>query len=59
MSKSLREARARVLKTPGWGTRLIENEERAVRKPRFAPITQLTGRRSDAVFEAVSCGHDR
>jgi hypothetical protein len=54
MSKSLREARARVLKTPGWGTRLIENEEWAVRKPRFAPITQLTGRRPDAVFEAVS-----
>ena len=54
MSKSLREARDRVLKTPGWGTRLIENEEWAVRKPRFAPITQLTGRRPDAVFEAVS-----
>ncbi len=54
MSKSLREARARVLKTPGWGTRLIENEEWAVRKPRFAPITQLTGRRPDAIFEAVS-----
>ena len=54
MSKSLREARARVLKTPGWGTRLIENEEWAVRQPRFAPITQLTGRRPDAVFEAVS-----
>ncbi len=54
MSKSLREARARVLKTPGWGTRLIENEEWAVRQSRFAPIAQLTGRRPDAVFEAVS-----
>ena len=54
MSKSLREARARAIKTPGWGSRLIENEEWAVRRPRFAPVIELTGRRADAVFDAVS-----
>lgn len=54
MSKALRSARARARQTPGWGTRLIENEAWAIRAPRFAPVTHLTGRRQGADFEAVS-----
>jgi hypothetical protein len=54
MSRALREARKRASITPGWGSRLIENEEWAVALPRFASVVELTGRRSDAVFEAVS-----
>ncbi|MDQ6900621.1 MAG: ferritin-like domain-containing protein [Candidatus Dormibacteraeota bacterium] len=54
MSRALKEARGRVERTPGWGSRLIENEEWAVDRPRFSPIVELTGRRGDAVFEAVS-----
>ena len=54
MSRSLREARIRASRRPGWGARLIENEEWAVRSPRFTPVRELTGRRHDAVFEAVS-----
>ena len=41
-------------KTPGWGSRLIENEEWAIERPRFSPVVELTGRRADKVFEAVS-----
>lgn len=52
MSRALRSARARARRTPGWGSRLIENEEWAIRVPRFAPVAELTGRRGDAVFDA-------
>ncbi len=54
MSRALREARARAARTPGWGRRLIENEEWAVKVPRLSPRVELTGRRVDAAFEAVS-----
>ena len=54
MSRALSQARIRASRTPGWGTRLIENEAWAVRTPRFAPVREMTGRRQDADFEAVS-----
>ena len=53
MSRALRDARARARQNPGWGSRLIENEEWAIRIPRFAPVAELTGRRADANFEVV------
>jgi hypothetical protein len=37
---------AKMGKLPGWGRRLIENEEWAVRPPRFQPVAELTTRRS-------------
>ena len=52
MSRALRDARARVQVRPGWASRLIENEEWAIRVPRFAPIHHLTGRRGDAVLDS-------
>jgi len=54
MSRALEEARVRAERTPGWGRRLIENEAWAIERPRFSPVAELTGRRADAVFEAVN-----
>ena len=54
MSRALSQARIRASRTPGWGTRLIENEAWAVRTPRFTPVREMTGRRQDANFEAAS-----
>ncbi|GAC1672611.1 MAG: ferritin-like domain-containing protein [Candidatus Dormibacteraceae bacterium] len=54
MSRALRDARVRAQKTPGWGTRLVENEEWAIRAPRFSPVAELTGRRADADFDVAS-----
>ena len=49
MSKALYEARARMVKNPRWGWRLIENEAWAIAAPRRSPIDQLTGRRGLAL----------
>jgi len=51
MSRALIEARRRAARTPGWGHRLIDNEDWAVKVPRTAPRIELTGRRAGAVFE--------
>jgi hypothetical protein len=45
MSKALYAARERVKRTPGWASRLIENEEWAVKPPKRSPVGELTGRR--------------
>ncbi|MFI5281870.1 MAG: ferritin-like domain-containing protein [Candidatus Dormibacterales bacterium] len=52
LSKSLQEARERVRQNPAWASRLIENEEWAVKPPRKSPIGELTTRRlpSDQVM---------
>ena len=53
MTRALRGARARARHSPDWGSRLIENEEWAIRVPRFAPVVELTGRRGD-VFDVLT-----
>ena len=51
MSKALDAARERVKRNPRWASRLIENEEWAIKAPRHKPVEQLTGRRADVAEE--------
>jgi len=45
MSKALYGARERAQRRPGWASRLIENEQWAIKPPKKSPIGELTGRR--------------
>jgi len=51
MSKALYEARERVARNPRWGSRLIENEEWAIKPTKKSLVGELTGRRAYAVAE--------
>jgi hypothetical protein len=53
MSRALYAARERVAANPSWGSRLIDNEEWAIKAPGRSPIGALTTRRTASDGAAV------